>query len=213
MGWLSNLFGGSKEDRALKEVFESIRRLIDDEAYQLSLLNPVIKQMIEKGLACDKLPNASGPFGFSETNPIPVNGALGELAYLSRMMTEAGDRILFHRIGAMGTVDVFEAVTFSGSGWFIFFLDMYHPRRSRATPDGFRFYPELAQFSGFHNYCTNFPYDFIETKHAVKEPLGFAYIPMGNVAPQMDARVYSRPPAHKARLEKIRNRLSSTTTQ
>src|SRR3546814_13912845 len=75
------------------------------------------------------LPNGSGPFGFTETNPIPVNGPIGQLAYLSRLETQSGQRILFHRLGAIDKVDVFEAVTFDGSGWFIFFVDLYHPRR------------------------------------------------------------------------------------
>ncbi|MCY4364582.1 MAG: hypothetical protein OXE42_20765, partial [Gammaproteobacteria bacterium] len=83
----------------------------------------------------------------SETNPIPVNGSIGQLAYLSKLETERGERILFHRIGAVDTIDVFEAVTFSGSEWFILFVDLYHPRRSRLTPDGFRFTQEVGQFS------------------------------------------------------------------
>src|SRR3546814_10801196 len=61
------------------------------------------------------LPNGSGPFGFTETNPIPVNGPIGQLAYLSRLETQSGQRILFHRLGAIDKVDVFEAVTFDGS--------------------------------------------------------------------------------------------------
>src|SRR3546814_6579765 len=61
------------------------------------------------------LPNGSGPFGFTETNPIPVNGPIGQLAYLSRLETQSGQRILFHRLAAIDKVDVFEAVTFDGS--------------------------------------------------------------------------------------------------
>src|SRR3546814_8182704 len=95
---------------------------------------------------------------------IPVNGPIGQLAYLSRLETQSGQRILFHRLGAIDKVDVFEAVTFDGSGWFIFFVDLYHPRRSRLTPDGFRFTKDVAQFSGFHKFCENFPYDFVEKK-------------------------------------------------
>ncbi|MEZ5639939.1 MAG: hypothetical protein R3E92_22670, partial [Burkholderiaceae bacterium] len=57
----------------------------------------------------------------------------------------SGQRILFHRLGAIGTVDVFEAVSFNGAEWFILFVDLYHPRRSRLTPDGFRFTKDVAQ--------------------------------------------------------------------
>ena len=50
---------------------------------------------------------------------------------------------MFHRFGSLKTVDVFEAVTFDGSQWFLFYLDMYHSRRSRLAPDGLRFTEEL----------------------------------------------------------------------
>src|SRR3546814_6331822 len=76
----------------------------------------MMQVMLESAPAYDKDPNGSGPFGFTETNPIPVNGPIGQLAYLSRLETQSGQRILFHRLGAIDKVDVFEAVTFDGSG-------------------------------------------------------------------------------------------------
>src|SRR3546814_20366375 len=77
---------------------------------------------------------------------------------------------------------MFEAVTFDGSGWFIFFVDLYHPRRSRLTPDGFRFTKDVAQFSGFHKFCENFTYDFVEKKASERESgLSMAYIAIRQV--------------------------------
>ncbi len=99
-------------------------------------------------------------------------------------------RILFHRIGAVNTVDVFEAVTYSGSGWFVFFLDMYHPRRSRQAPEGFVIAKEPRQFSGFHNYCKNFPYDFVEAKQESPDMLRLAYIPLSHVTGKGVARCF-----------------------
>jgi len=58
--------------------------------------------------------------------------------------TNGRERTLFHRLGAIDKVDVFEAVSFNGSEWFILFVDLYHPRRSRLAPDGFRFTKEVA---------------------------------------------------------------------
>jgi hypothetical protein len=88
MGFLSNLFGESKDQKALREAFEQIHRILDDEQYQLEMLHPAVRQMVESGPAYDKDPNGSGPFGFMESNPIPVNGAIGELAYLSKLETK-----------------------------------------------------------------------------------------------------------------------------
>jgi hypothetical protein len=77
MGIISSLFGGSKEDKVLREAMEHIRRLLDDEEFQNNLVHPAIKEMLLSGPACDKNPNGVGPFGFTETNPIPVNGSIG----------------------------------------------------------------------------------------------------------------------------------------
>lgn len=210
MGFLSNLFGSNKEDKALREALAHIHRILDDEAFQLELVHPAMKDMLEAAPAYDKDPNGSGPFGFTETNPIPVNGPIGQLAYLSKLETQSGQRILFHRLGAIGTVDVFEAVSFNGAEWFILFVDLYHPRRSRLAPDGFRFTKEVAQFSGFHKFCDNFPYDFAEKKGSERESgLSMAYIAISKVSDQLQKRAFNRPLAHKAKLDLVKSRLSS----
>ena len=214
MGFISKLFGGNKEDKALREAFEQIRRILEDEQFQLDMIHPAMKSMIETCPAYDKDPNGTGPFGFSETNPIPVNGSIGQLAYLSKLETAKGERILFHRIGAVNTIDVFEAVTFSGSEWFILFVDLYHPRRSRLTPEGFRFTQEVGQFSGFHKFCTDFPYDFVEMKQSESESgLSMAYIAISKVMEPIQNRAYQRPLAHKAKLDLVQSRLTSVQTQ
>lgn len=210
MGFLSSLFGGNKEEKALQEALRQIHRLIDDEKYQLELVHPAIREQIESAPAYDKDPKGAGPFGFTESNPVPVNGPIGQLAYFSKLETLSGQRILFHRLGAMDTVDVFEAVTFDGSEWFILFADLYHPRRSRLTPEGFRFTKEVGQFSGFTNFCGDFPYDFIEKKGTMRDSgLSMAYIAISKVADQIQKRAFARPLAHKAKLELVKSRLSS----
>jgi len=214
MGFFSDLFGENKEQNAVKEYVEHIRRILEDEQFQLEMMNPMTKEMVLKGLAYDSDPKGSGPFGFTETNPIPVNGTIGALAYLSKLETVQGERLLFHRIGSIQNIDVFEAVTFSGSAWFIFFLDMYHPRRSRATPDAFRFSKVMTQFAGFNNFCTNFPYDFVEMKQTKHESgLIEAYIPINWVTQQIQNGAYQRPLAHKAKIDIIKCRFTSVRKQ
>ena len=214
MGFLSSLFGGNKEEKALREALSHIQRILDDEKFQLELVHPAMKAMLESAPAYDQDPRGSGPFGFAETNPIPVNGPIGQLAYLSRLETQAGQRILFHRLGAIDRVDVFEAVTFDGREWFVLFLDLYHPRRSRLTPDGFRFTKDVPQFSGFHKFCEDFPYDFVEKKASERESgLSMAYIAISKVSDQIQNRVFNRPLAHKAKLDLVRSRLSSFQSQ
>lgn len=210
MGFLSSLFGGNKEEKALRDAFTHISRIIDDEKFQLEIIHPSMRAILEAAPAYDMDPEGTGPFGYTETNPIPVNGPIGQLAYLSRLETQSGQRLMFHRLGAIDTVDVFEAVTFDGSQWFVFFVDFYHPRRSRIAPEGFRFTKELAQFSGFHMFCADFPYDFVAKKASQQESgLSLAYIPLSKVTNQIDSRVFNRPLAHKAKLELVLSRLSS----
>ncbi len=212
MGWLSDLFGGSKEDRALADAVGKVRQIVEDENLQNSLLHPLIKETILNGASVDSVPGATGEYGYCIANPIPVNGSIGEIAYLSKLETHNGQRILFHRLGSIDRKDVFEAVAFDGSEWFIFFLDMYHPRRSKLPPKGFRFFKDLGQFSGFHNFCDNFPYDFRDKRHSKDNDLSIAYIASDKVQDFMDRRAYQRPLAHKLKLELIRNRLQSVQT-
>ena len=63
MGFLSNLFGGNKEDTALREALAQIHRILDDEAFQLELIHPEMKAMLESAPAYDKDPNGTG-FGW-----------------------------------------------------------------------------------------------------------------------------------------------------
>jgi hypothetical protein len=69
MGFLSNILGGNKEDKALREALGQIQRILEDEKFQLDM-----KARIESHPAYDRDPDGTGPFGFSESNPIPVSG-------------------------------------------------------------------------------------------------------------------------------------------
>lgn len=208
MSFFSKLFGKAKDD-PLKDAMQAIFRLIDDEEHQNSILPEPVAHAIKGGIACDVIPGATGAFGLEPSNPIPVNGAIGELAYLSRLETSQGERLLFHRIGAIGKVDVFEGVTYSGSAWFVFFVDMYHPRRSRQAPHGFVIAKEPRQFSGFHTFCKDFPYDFVEAKQGSADLLRLAYVPLSHVTTQIERKAFSRPLAHKAKLDIVLSQLSS----
>lgn len=210
MGFFSKLLGKEDEgDKALREAMQMIWKIIDDEKFQNTLLGDDMEALLKNTPAIDERPDGEGAFGLDERNPIPVNGAIGELSYLSRLETSNGERMMFHRIGAINMIDVFEAVTYSGSGWYLFFVDLYHPRRSRKAPPVFRIASEPRQFSGFHNYCYNFPYDFADAKQASPEMLRLAYIPFGNVMPQIEKKAFARPMSHKAKLDIVKSKMSS----
>ena len=98
-----------------------------------------------EGENCDEITGAIGEFGRIPTNPIPVNGPLGEIKYLSRLHIKNGPGVIFHRLGSVNVpqlnlpVDVFETVSLDGEVWDILYISMYHPRRSTKIPKSYVF--------------------------------------------------------------------------
>ena len=194
---------------ALNDIKKRVNELIDDENVQNDL-SPSFAESVKGAPALDRIPGGSGDFGLRVTNPIPVNGPVGECAYLSRLETLSGERLLFHRLGADNGIDVFEAVTFSGLSWHILFLDMYHPRRSRLAPKGFRL-GDAKPFTGFTTHCPNFPYDFAQARAAVPDVLQVAYAPLSQIAPLLKPGQMDRHGVHLLNVAFVNGSLSSST--
>ena len=139
--------------------------LLESEPDQNNTLPGPIRSQIAGGLDCDELPNSSGEFGRSPSNPIPTNGPLGEVIYLSRLRTVAGSPVMFHRLhserSALGTVDVYEVISLDGKVRETLFLSFYHPRKSRKAPRGFTVARKLDSSNltyGVNHIVENFPH-------------------------------------------------------
>lgn len=127
----------------VKQIFEKIRRLFDSEAFQNSLLPEPMRAVVLKGLNCDKIPGGQGDFGRDPTNPIPVNGPLGQILYLSQLQTaRSNSPIMFHRVSSTSVgnaeVDMYEVLSIDETVREYLYLSFYHPRRSRLCPTGYR---------------------------------------------------------------------------
>lgn len=131
---------------------------------------PAFARLLANVPDCDSVPGASGQFG-SLSNPIPVNGALGEIKYLEKLRGRSGFALFFHRIGSTSSpvckqaVDIYETVCMDASQWAILHFDMYHTRRSNLAPDGFTFMPfdrrlkmDLPFAYGVNELISDFPY-------------------------------------------------------
>lgn len=129
----------------VQKIFEKVIRYLDDELAQNNRLPESFRQVLAKSPSCDRIPTAFGEFGRTLTNPIPVNGPMGELLYLSRLETSYGSAIAFHRLGAFDKVDVFETVSEDGRRWDLLYLSMYFPRKSKEVPYGYRIMPDEAR--------------------------------------------------------------------
>ena len=133
MGLFGKLFRGRRCGSDLPpevaKIFERIERFLNDDEEQNAALPESMRKVIEAGLAVDELPGAIGEFGRCVTNPIPVNGAFGELAYLSRLITASGTGFFGHRLGHIDKVDVYEIVSTDGRAWDVIYLSFYHPKK------------------------------------------------------------------------------------
>ena len=79
---------------ALTQIYENIFRILSDEAEQIEEYPEPLKTLMTKGSDGDKTVDGHGPFGTNVTNPIPVNGPIGQILYLSSLRLN-DERILF----------------------------------------------------------------------------------------------------------------------
>lgn len=125
---------------------------------------------------CDEILGAHGSFGTVSTNPIPVNGIIGEMVYLNRLRAKSGVGFMFHRIESLESsvttfmVDHYELVAVDASEWLDLYFCPYFPRRSRKAPDGLYLMPWSSlddsirllskfPFMGTNVRVANFPLD------------------------------------------------------
>lgn len=130
---------------------KQIDETLEEQKADILKIHPELAELCVKGEDCDEIPTAVGEFGMVSTNPIPVNGPLGEIKYINRLRNKDGFKFLFHRLGPIAkensnwSIDVYELVSLDGKTWGILYLDMYHPRRSIKVPGSYKFskYDEL----------------------------------------------------------------------
>jgi hypothetical protein len=120
----------------LADLFERVYQLRKSEELQNERMPDELREIAQQP-SVDQNDAAFGSFGQTHTNPIPVNGPIGEILYLSELKHKSGLPILFHRLGSIFKTDVFEIATMDLRFWDVIYLDMYHPRKSRLAPDGY----------------------------------------------------------------------------
>jgi hypothetical protein len=164
-----------------------------------------IRHLLESGGSFDELPQAYGEFGRTITNPIPVNGPIGEIMYLSSLATTDGRFLLGHRVGSKGKVDIFETVTSDGVSWDILYLSLYHPKKSKLTPAGLTFSNSThPRIHATNVYEQEFPVSIANAVSAwTKGFLGFSLVP-AEVRRAVMTVHFTRPAAHAARLSVLR---------
>ncbi|MFH1708432.1 MAG: hypothetical protein ABIF71_11035 [Planctomycetota bacterium] len=166
MGIFSKLFGagkGKSSDPRVAEIFNKMYTFMMDERIQNSKQPPELQRLMELGGGVDVIDGATGSFGRDANNPIPVNGPIGELIYISNLRLPSGIQIMGHRIGTYNNIDLYETVSFDGTRWDLMFFDFYRMRKSRMLPSGYRFANEPERFLLAANFAVeDFPNGMFE---------------------------------------------------
>ena len=144
-GWLKRRSSTSQKAAVpaeIRAILERVEALLTSDDAQNSLLPEQVRGAIVGGVSCDVLPGGRGEFGRHPDNPIPVNGPIGEVLYLSHLRTRGSVPLLFHRLGSVegqfGNVDAYEVLPMEkGAQSERLLFSMYHPRKSRNAPKGY----------------------------------------------------------------------------
>lgn len=209
MGIFNSIFQGRKKQNVdkpspgMRQIFEKLSAVMEDEQLQNSMNHPLIREKISGGLDVDKLPHGIGDFGRCGENPIPVNGALGEMVYLSLLQTnDTHKRLLFHRLGSVEGLDVYETVSLDGRRWDILFFSMYHPRRSRIAPMGYILTDPRSQplLYGTNRRVTEFPIGLREAIRQTTEEVMGIPLPPPEVRQAEENVRFERPREHDERI-------------
>lgn len=190
----------------VEAVFEKLDRLMTDEQAQVDGLPEPFRSEVISGASCDEIAGAVGEFGRNPRNPIPVNGPLGEVIYLSNLRTATSQQIMFHRLGSILKVDVYEIVSFDGAMWDVLFFDLYHPRKSQRAPKGYRIAAggERERFLlGANEIVASFPTRLPEAiSNTTERWLGGRMRPR-QVREAIERINFKRPPEHQAKVDAL----------
>ncbi len=206
--------GFSPEVRA---VFEKLDFFFQNEKAQTDRLAEPFRSQVLGGASCDEVAGATGEFGTRLSNPIPVNGPIGELIYLSNLrVAPANTPIMFHRLGSIRGIDVFEIVSFDGAAWDFLFFDMYHPRKSHVSPPGYQMATgkdRKSMLFGTNEFVASFPDQLMDAiSRTYDRSIGVKMRPK-EVHEAIERGRFKRPDAHQSTYGVLHERRAPKTTE
>jgi len=190
----------------VKDAFSKLHRLMENEKAQNERLPEPYRSKVLRGADCDEVAGAIGEFGRDPRNPIPVNGPLGELTYLSNLRTVDSQPIMFHRLGSTSNVDIYETVSLDGAIWDILFLHPFHPRKSQRSPSGYRIPAGTERnrpLMGVNDFVAAFPDRLSDAVADMSERVFRFRIRPTQVREALAKAIFERPTEHHSRLDII----------
>lgn len=125
------------------------------------------------------------------------------MIYLSGLMTkDTKQKLLFHRIGSVESIDVYETLSIDGRNWDILFLSMYHPRKSRKAPSRYQIVniQNNPLIYGTNKRVNQFPYGLQNAvSETTKENFGIS-LPPPEVRLAEENVNFERPSVHAQRI-------------
>ncbi len=188
---------------------DGLNRLLEDAEYQLSFMSAEFAEDALSNGAAEEVPGAIGRFAYTPTNPVPVNGTVGAMAYLSRLQTRSRDSLIFHRLGRLDALEVFEALCLAQGQWFVFFLDPRYARASASAPEGLTLLRPGRLLHGVGTTMRDFPFEFAEIVGEYKEEFRLATVAPNKVLNQLPHGSVERPLAQRLKLEWLADRMAA----
>lgn len=111
---------------------------------QQKVLSDAMSLMCKDGVDADEMPNGRAEFGMTPSNPIPCKTVFGSTAYLSRLRTPDGTKVVYERVGSVASdvspypVDIYEISHSNGQKLATLFISPYQKRISGKAPRGFK---------------------------------------------------------------------------
>jgi hypothetical protein len=198
-------FTGSPEVDA---IFEKLARFLEDEHEQIARYPDSLRKRALGGADVDENTNRFGEFGLTLTNPVPVNAPIGEVIYLSALRSNDDSRVLFHRIGSLNEVDVYETVTADGNRWDLLYCDMYHPRKSKKAPRGYKIEPSPL-WSGVNYEVSDFPTNLYEAMVSCSQNMLGMSIADPSIKLALKSNSFVRPSKHVETIKDVIRRIKA----
>jgi len=192
----------------VEKVFDKLLRFLAEEDVQNESYKPELQRELRSNGKADVVPGAQGEFGFDPKSPVPVNGPIGELIYLSSLELLSGQKVVFHRLGSLNTLDVYEVMALDGSFWCVLFLNMYFAGKSHRAPRGFQIIkkPDVRFLRGTNARVDAFPSGLYDAAAAFANPT-FGMTLVDTDLKELDNVMLRRPAAHGNLVDTICSRV------
>jgi hypothetical protein len=185
---------------SVRGMFAKMNNMLHDEEIQNGNLDDSLQSILKQN-ECNRA--CSPGYGFSPSDPIRVNGPLGEQLYIAMLRGLDGQAVIGHRLGSLKQLDIFEVATSDFTQWAVLVFDMYYLSKDAVAPAGFIIDPSgIRTLTATNRFMAHFPSNFYsELIDAVSEQIGFPLV--NTLLSDIQSDGITRPEAHQELMSQI----------